>query len=186
MILTPDNEYTVVLDACVLVPMPLCDTLLRLAEEPAMYRPIWSEEILQEVGAALGNSLKRTPAQITRRLTAMREAFPEAMVSIPAALPDAFECIPDPKDRHVLAAAVRGHANAIVTYNERHFPQECLEQHGVLRQSPDDFLVHQYHVNPDVVRQKLDDQASALRRERPALLAVLRPLAPHFADLIGE
>jgi len=66
MILTPDNEYAVVLDACVLVPMPLCDTLLRLAEEPAMYRPMWSEEILQEVGAALEKRLKRTPAQIAR------------------------------------------------------------------------------------------------------------------------
>lgn len=52
MILTPDNEYAVVLDACVLVPMSLCDTLLRLAEEPAMYRPLWSDEILAEVSRA--------------------------------------------------------------------------------------------------------------------------------------
>jgi hypothetical protein len=49
MILTPDNEYSVVLDACVLAPMPLCDTLLRLAEEPGLYRPLWGEEILREV-----------------------------------------------------------------------------------------------------------------------------------------
>jgi hypothetical protein len=53
MILTQDNEYAALLDACVLVPMCLCDTLLRLAEEPAMYRPLWSNEILQEVGTAL-------------------------------------------------------------------------------------------------------------------------------------
>ena len=49
MILTRDNECAVLLDACVLVPMPLCDTLLRLAEEPALYRPLWSERILLEV-----------------------------------------------------------------------------------------------------------------------------------------
>jgi hypothetical protein len=53
MISAQDNEYVVLLDACVLVPMPLCDTLLRLAEEPAFYRPLWSEEILREVGDAL-------------------------------------------------------------------------------------------------------------------------------------
>jgi hypothetical protein len=53
MILTQDNEYAAVLDACVLVPMPLCDTLLRLAEDPAMYRPLWSEAILTEVATAL-------------------------------------------------------------------------------------------------------------------------------------
>jgi hypothetical protein len=52
MILTPDNEYTVLLDACVLAPMPLCETLLRLAEEPALYRPLWSDSILQAVGKA--------------------------------------------------------------------------------------------------------------------------------------
>lgn len=39
------NQYTVVLDTCVLVPMPLCDTLLRLAEEPALYLPKWSDDI---------------------------------------------------------------------------------------------------------------------------------------------
>jgi hypothetical protein len=63
MILTPDNEYAALLDACVLVPMCLCDTLLRLAEEPAMYRPLWSDAILQEVGDALETKLHLTPDQ---------------------------------------------------------------------------------------------------------------------------
>lgn len=44
MILNQDNEYTALLDASVLVPMALCDTLLRLAEGPAQYRPIWSDK----------------------------------------------------------------------------------------------------------------------------------------------
>lgn len=44
MILSQDNEYAALLDACVLVPMCLCDTLLRLAENPSMYRPLWSSE----------------------------------------------------------------------------------------------------------------------------------------------
>jgi hypothetical protein len=46
MILTPDNEYCVVPDACVLMPMPICDTLLRAAEEPSLFRIAWSEQIL--------------------------------------------------------------------------------------------------------------------------------------------
>ena len=100
MILTPDNEYTVLLDACVLVPMPLCETLLRLAEEPALYRPLWSEPILQEVGTAL-ERMNYTSAQVNRRLTAMRETFPEAPVPIPNNLADGLVCIPDPNDRHV-------------------------------------------------------------------------------------
>ncbi len=61
-------RYTAVLDACVLVPMPLCDTLLRLAEEPAVYRPVWSEQILLEVGNALENNLHRSRFQRERRI----------------------------------------------------------------------------------------------------------------------
>jgi predicted nucleic acid-binding protein len=140
MILTQDNEYAAVLDACVLVPMPLCDTLLRLAEDPAMYRPLWGEQILQEVGAALINKLRYTEAQRDRRLQMMREAFPEAVVHIPDGFASPLACIPDENDRHVLAAAICGHANAIVTRNMKHFPDECLKQFDILCQTPDDFL----------------------------------------------
>jgi hypothetical protein len=84
----------VVLDACVLVPMPLCDTLLRLAEEPAMYRPLWSQRILLEMGNALEKKLKRSAFQRDRRVLAMRAAFPEAEVSFPEDLAKAVTCIP--------------------------------------------------------------------------------------------
>ena len=53
MLFTQENEYSAVLDACVLVPMALCDTLLRLAEKPALYQPLWSEQILAEVAKVL-------------------------------------------------------------------------------------------------------------------------------------
>src|ERR1700676_1831610 len=96
--------YTVVLDACVLVPMPLCDTLLRLAEEPAAYRPLWSEQILAEVGDALEKKLRRTAFQRKRRIQAMRSAFPDAEVDVPADLARAITGIPDPDDQHVVAA----------------------------------------------------------------------------------
>jgi predicted nucleic acid-binding protein len=154
MILNQNNEYAALLDACVLAPMPLCDTLLRLAEHPAFYRPLWSDEILQEVGNVLENKLNYTPEQRERRLNAMRKAFPEALVKLPTKL-DSFDC-PDKNDRHVLAAAVRGQANAIVTSNTKHFPETCIEQYGLLCQTPDRFLVDQFHLNPPLVVDKLD------------------------------
>jgi predicted nucleic acid-binding protein len=126
MILTPDNEYAVLLDACVLVPMPLCETLLRLAEEPALYRPLWSDLILQEVGTVLERNMRLTAQQVKRRVDAMRTTFPEAFVVIPDELASALTCIPDPNDRHVLAAAIRGKADAILTLNGRDFPPACL------------------------------------------------------------
>src|SRR5271156_4453807 len=151
MILTPDNEYTILLDACVLVPMPLCELLLRMAEEPALYRPLWSDPILQEVGTVLGRNLHLSSTQVERRLSAMRITFPEASVAVPANLAEALICVPDMNDRHVLAAAIRGKADAILTMNERDFPPDCLAQYGMERMSPDEFLVHQFYLNHEAV-----------------------------------
>jgi hypothetical protein len=64
------SEYIAVLDTCVLVPMPLCDTLLRLAEDPAFYIPKWSDVILRELQSTL-QRMGYTPVQASRRITAM-------------------------------------------------------------------------------------------------------------------
>ncbi len=186
MILTPDNEYTVLLDACVLVPMPLCETLLRMAEEPAIYRPLWSDPILQEVGSVLERNLHLTSTQIARRLGAMLSTFPEALVVIPDGLTESLTCIPDENDRHVLAAAIRGKADAILTLNQRDFPPECLAQYEIDRMSPDDFLVHQYYLNPEGVLDKLDAQATAIREPRETVIKRFRERlqAPNFADIV--
>src|ERR1700733_15100574 len=108
MILNQDNEYTALLDACVLVPMCLCDTLLRLAEDPAMYRPLWSQEILQEVGDALESKIGLSLGQRQRRIGQMAEAFPEASVQPASCLAVSLDGIPDEGDRHVLATAIAG------------------------------------------------------------------------------
>lgn len=163
--------------------MPLCDTLLRLAEHPAFYRPLWSEEILREVGKVL-DKLGYNPDQRERRFKAMRRAFPEAMVKLPKKL-DSFDC-PDKDDRHVLAAAVVGQANTIVTNNIKHFPEECLEQYGLLCQTPDDFLIHQFHFNPPLVIDKLDQQAAVIRQTRIDLAGKLERITPLFADLVRK
>jgi predicted nucleic acid-binding protein len=141
MIFTPGTDYSAVLDACVLVPMALCDLLLRLAEEPAMYRPVWSEQILAEMGRALKIKLRRSSEEVAWRRQQMKEAFPEAMVTVSSALLKAVECIPDKNDRHVLAAAIVAPAETIVTQNIRHFPKDCCEKYGVLCQTPEDFLI---------------------------------------------
>lgn len=167
MISNQDNEYAALLDACVLVPMCLCDTLLRLAEDPAMYRPLWSSEILQEVGDALESKIKASPQQRKRPIEQMDAAFPEASVQPAACLANSPTGIPDEKDRHVLAAAIAGHAQVIVTNNVKHFPQSYLSQFDILCHSADDFLIHQFHLNRSLVLDKLDGQAVKIHRQRP-------------------
>jgi predicted nucleic acid-binding protein len=185
MILTSDNEYAVVLDACVLAPMPLADTLLRLAEEPSLYRIVWTEELLQETGGTLAK-LGRTPAQVERRLKFMREYFPEAMLTLTPEIVAAIPCLPDANDRHVVAAAILGHANAIVTANTKDFPIECLSKYDLVCQTPDEFLVHQYHLNPGVVLEKLDAQATGIREQRQGVLDRLKIPAPTFVNMVEK
>ena len=184
MIFTQENEYSAVLDACVLVPASLCDLLLRLAEEPAMYRPLWSEQIMAEMSKALRTKLGRTVSEVQYRRKQMNIAFPEAIVSVPPELLRTVECIPDKDDRHVLAAAVMAHANAIITQNTRHFPKECLDKYGVLCQTADDFLVHQYHLSEQLVLDKLDDQGAGIGRDRAYVISSLRNAAPEFVRLV--
>jgi predicted nucleic acid-binding protein len=184
MIFTPENEYSAVLDACVLVPMALCDLLLRLAEEPATYRPVWSEHILTEMTKALTTKLHRSRPQATWRRQQMIQAFPEAMVPVPPELLRAVECIPDNNDRHVLAAAIMAGAGTIVTQNTKHFPKHCLEKYGVTCQTADNFLIHQFHLGPQLVLDKLDDQAIGISHSREYVVESLKASAAGFCKLL--
>ena len=97
-------DSRVVLDACVLIPMPLADTLLRMAETPRFYLPKWSQMIMDEVTRNLIQKWNMPPEKAHRREDQLRRYFPEAWV-------DGFEPLigaisNHPKDRHVIAAAV--------------------------------------------------------------------------------
>lgn len=177
------NEYLVVLDACVLVPMPLCDTLLRLAEEPATYIPKWSEETLRELRSAL---LRRgyTEAQADRRIAAMEAAFEDAKVVGYQELMPSLKNHPD--DRHVLAAAIRSGAHAILTENVKHFPAESVAPYDIAVLTSDRFLVHQFHLSQGLLLEKLRAQAAALRFPLPDLLERLRQWAPSLVSLLTE
>jgi predicted nucleic acid-binding protein len=185
MILSNENEYVVVLDACVLAPMPLADTLLRLAEAPSLYRIVWTEELLQEIGRTL-NKLGRAPFQVERRLKFMRDHFPDAMVNITPELVAAIGCLPDAADRHIVAAAILGHADAIITANTKHFPAECLSRYNLVCQDPDEFLAHQYYLDPEVVLEKLDAQAAGIREQRQDVLNRLKIPVPLFATMVEK
>jgi hypothetical protein len=106
-------DFPVVLDACVLVPAPLRDTLLRLAEHPRLYLPRWTEAIIDETVRNLQSRIG-LPAEKTAYLVdQMRKHFADAWVTGYEPLMDRMNN--HPKDRHVLAAAVKCGASVIVT-----------------------------------------------------------------------
>jgi hypothetical protein len=77
-------------------------------------------------------------------------------------------------------------ANTIVTQNTKHFPKDCLEKYGVLCQSADDFLVHQYHLCPQLVLDKMDDQAIGISKDRAYVVASLRGTVGQFCKLLEQ
>ncbi|MBV9678203.1 MAG: PIN domain-containing protein [Acidobacteriaceae bacterium] len=144
-----------ILDACVLANFALCDTLLRFAEFPELYEPRWSEEIMAETVRTLEAKLG-WPRSLTESLQKeLRTHFAEAWVS--GYEPLVSEMTNDPKDRHVAAVAVHCKAEAVVTFNLRHFRPEHLLAWNISAIHPDDFLIALYHRNPDLVTAKLQE-----------------------------
>jgi hypothetical protein len=90
----------------------------------------------------------------------------------------------DPKDRHVLAAAVRAGADCIVSDNVKDFRPETLKPYGLECLSAQDFLLHQYHLDPDSFIAILGDQAKDTNRSLAELLALLSRYTPKLTELI--
>lgn len=149
-----------VLDACALVPIRLATTLLWLAESD-LFQPLWSEPLLDEVYRTLPK-LGVTPERASRRIGMMREAFgAEALVEDFDDLIDDMGC--DPKDRHVLAAAVRGGADTLVTSNLKDFPDEAAAAHGIDIVHPDNFLIGLFGAQADTVVSVLERETAAFQ-----------------------
>ena len=172
-------RYAVVLDACVLVPVALADTLLRIAERD-LYRPLWSARIVAEaIDAVVEIHPDIPPEQVQRRFTAMDHAFEDARVDGWENL-EATVTLRDPDDRHVVAAAVRGRADAIVTANVRDYPPEILGPLQIEIIHPDDFLLDQLDFAPRIVLDVLREQADTPGNP-PSRLSTSFPDSPEQA-----
>lgn len=168
--------YAAVLDANVLVPSALCDTLLRLAAD-GFYRPLWSEQILTEVEhAILRVRPGLEPVRVSGRIDAMRTAFIDANVAGWREVAAGLD-LPDPDDRHVLAAAIAGGAQAIVTFNVKDFPEERLAARGIEARHPDAFLLDQLDLAPSGMLEVLVRQAADLSQPAVDLAGLLNSLA---------
>lgn len=178
-------RYGGLLDACALVPIALADTLLRVAER-GLYRPLWSSRILAEAADAVcAVHPHLDPEFVARRFREMDEAFEDARVTGWQRLVRGID-LPDPDDRHVVAAALRGGAQTVVTFNLKDFPEHALGPLDLTAVDPDTFLLDQLDLAPPVVLDVLHEQAEHTRRpplDVDDLLARLaRAGVPAFAD----
>jgi predicted nucleic acid-binding protein len=175
--------FIVVVDADVLFPLTLRDTVLRAAAA-GFYQLQWSAEILDEMERNLV-STGTVPAEKAARLRAtMERHFPEAQVIGFEALIPAMRN--HPKDRHVVAAAVKAGAQVIATGNLKDF---AWLPDGIEAQSPDQFLCNLFDLDPAVFVELLREQASDLVNPPVAfdeLLARLRRVVPDLVKAVED
>ncbi len=155
-------SFVVVYDACVLYPAPLRDLLLRIAES-GIVRARWTDAILDETFRnILSNRPDLDEEALARTRAMMCAAVPDCLITGYEKLMDGIH-LPDPDDRHVVAAAVRAGAQAIVTSNLRDFPNHDLAPWDIEAKHPDEFVMDSIDLAPGVVVRCITEQVAALR-----------------------
>jgi predicted nucleic acid-binding protein len=154
-------SFAAVYDACVLYPAPLRDLLVRLGQT-GLFRARWTDRIHEEwIRNLLANRPDLKAAQLARSRELMNLAVPDCLVRGYEPLIDGL-ALPDPDDRHVLAAAICSQAGVIVTYNRNDFPVAALEPYGIEVQHPDEFIRHVFDLSPAAVCQVVREQRASL------------------------
>lgn len=141
-------RYTALLDACVLFPLAMTDALMSLATA-GFFAAKWTTKIEEEWIRAIERQRPDLQGKLDVRRDSMREAIPDWEVPEPgwSQLVHKLE-LPDPDDRHVLAAAIAGHADCIVTANLQDFPASVLNGFGLEAIDPDTFIINQWDLDP--------------------------------------
>ena len=181
------KKKTAVLDACVLYPAPLRDFLLYLARGK-LYEPKWSSRIHEEWIRNLAHNrpdLKKQRLRKTREL--MDAIFPDALV-VGFEEEESKLNLPDLKDIHVLAAAIKAEAKYIVTYNLKDFPARYLQKRKIQAIHPDVFIVRLIHEHPLKAQTAFQQQLDNLNNppvSQGELLEIFRKIKlSNAADLL--
>lgn len=130
-------NFTVVYDACVLYPASIRDLLVELART-GLFRAKWTARIHSEwIEAICRERPEIDRVRLERVSELMHSAVDDCLVTGYEPYEAGLEALPDPDDRHVLAAAIHSAAQEIITFNIRDFPQETLANYGVSAVHPD-------------------------------------------------
>lgn len=150
------------LDACVIYPTVMREMLLGVARTGA-YTPLWSPRILEEWALAARKLGPQGEAIARGEIAMIQAAFPKASVPQHAGLEGRL-WLPDANDIHVLAAAIHGNAEGIITMNAKDFPRGILAEEGLSRNDPDAFLLGHFQADPEAVTPVAEAVLAEARR----------------------
>lgn len=165
----------VLLDACVLYPTVLREILLCVAGQ-GLFTPLWSDRILEEWARAARKIGPEGEPQARAEVALVRANWPKASVQ-PRDADLARLWLPDENDVHVLAAALAGSADILLTFNAKDFPRHTLSEEGLLREAPDQFLYDLWLSNAQAVEDcvnKVHATAQIMAGEPLAKRALLK------------
>lgn len=141
-----------------------------------LFRAKWSPSIHEEwMRTMLEKYTDLKPQDVERIRDLMDAHAPDALVTGYEKLIDGLE-LPDARDLHVLAAAIRSNADVIVTFNLKHFPDEYLREFDIFPQHPGDFVAHQFTLNSGLVCLAAKQHRASLKRTNPSV--------PQYLDLL--
>ncbi|GAB1540117.1 hypothetical protein NUACC21_27860 [Scytonema sp. NUACC21] len=156
------SNLTVVYDACVLYPAALRDFLVWLALTNLFYAK-WTDKIHDEwMRNVLKNRPDITRKQLVRTKNLMNSSVPNCLVTGYESIIPNLQ-LPDPDDRHILAAAIHCSANIIVTFNLSDFPVKNLNPYRIEAQHPDNFILNLLEQNFTVVCEAAQRQRKTLK-----------------------
>jgi predicted nucleic acid-binding protein len=173
-----EQPVTAVYDANILYPAPVRDLFIRLAQT-GVVRARWTEEIHEEwLRNVLKDNPQLSPERLARTRALMNEAVRDCLVTGYEDLIASLS-LPDPDDRHVLAAAIRAGAEVIVTYNLSDFPSDTLARFDIEALHPDDFLLSLLDLAPGAVCTAVKRQRESLRNPPKTAQELLATLENH-------
>ena len=162
-------------DACVLYPAPLRDFLMQLATT-GLFRAAWTEQIHEEwIESLLANRPDLTRTRLERTKNLMDASVPDSLIVNYEELVPGID-LPDQNDRHVVAAAIRGGASLIVTFNLNDFPASILGRYDLEAVDPDDFIVQQFHLSEARVIESARKHRARLKSPRKTVEEYLATL----------
>ena len=141
----------VLIDACVLFPTVQREMVMGAARA-GLFTPLWSERLLEEWARAAAKHGPEAEVQARGDIALLNAAWPKARV-LPQPGLEARLWLPDPADIHVLAAAIAGSADVILTQNTKDFPRHILAEEGLSRADPDALLLGLWQGQPDTISE---------------------------------
>lgn len=167
--MSQDDLPQAVLDSCVLYPPGLRNLFMWLAVAKA-FAPKWTDQIHEEwIENAIEEDARRhDPPQLSReklkrtRNLMEQHAAESNVTGYESRIPSLM--LPDPDDRHVLAAAIESETGVIVTFNLRDFPEAALAPHGIVAVAPDDFLCELLEEKPELFWQAIESLRASLKK----------------------